>query len=488
MTEHYGDDLYAPADLEDTSYDPTLSDPADDGAPLWETETPEFEALDAVPTEPGVEPLDPAEVPPAPELPDYTDPSTDVEDPYAVPTDAEDPYSVPSDVEDPYATPTDGEDPWAPVDPNDPNVGLDPSDPSYDHYYAEHGHVYEGPSDVSADGSADPLEVPQGGDVPLPEDDYNPDNYTPVEYPYEDPFQVPGHDTGYDPYAEPDYDPYAEGAPYGGGYDAAEDPCYGDHGYDPYTEIYVHVEVDVTVTTDVYDAAPADAPADPYETPVSDEETVPYEGYDPEAEGPYESYGPMEVTHFTPDWSPTDFDGAGEPLADGAYFHEVADPANAPLVTEGQIIEKLTGTPVNEAALAQQAENAGFFDPVHGMDGGNVGSLLELHGIETETVYDADLDTLINALESGDPVMAVVDTNETGMPMHDVVTGQPVEQYPPALSSVWVTGVDVQPDGSVYVLVNDPSWPNGQTMPIEISDFANAWADGGNQAVIAHAQ
>ncbi|UGQ09834.1 hypothetical protein LO772_23405 [Yinghuangia sp. ASG 101] len=522
MNEHYSDDLYTetPDDL-DSSYDTTLGEDPGTDAPLWETDPLDASAdVSADPTA-----TDPLDVPPAPELPDYTDPLTDpvtgepadpwvqdqadaaAADPYAVPTDtADDPYAVPSDVAD---------DPYAPVDPNDPNAGLDPSDPSYDHYYAENGHPYEGPSDVSADGSVDPLEVPQGGDVPVPAD-YDPDAYTPSEYPYEDPFAQPGHDPSYDPYTDPGYNPYADGGPYGGDYDVVYDPCWGDVAYDPYNGVFV--QVDVTVEGDVY--VVGDQSADVYvvnegdtyvdnsstsvdnsstyvdnstsahdhaqPTAATEDNSTYHGGYDADSVVPYPSYGPMDVAHYTPDWAPADFDGVGDPLGDAAYYHGVQDLTNSPLATEGQIIEKLTGQPFNEAALAAEAQNAGFFDPVYGMDGDSVGSLLELHGIETETVYDADMDTLLNALESGDPVMAVVDTNETGLPLHDVVTGTPVEQNPPALSSVWVTGVDVQPDGSVYVLVNDPSWPEGQTMPVEISDFANAWADGGNQAVIAH--
>lgn len=512
----YGDDLYteSPEEL-DTSYDTTYGEDTGADAPLWETETVDGQTLDAsADVSADATAVDPLDVPPAPELPDYTDPLTDpvtgapadswvqdqadaAADPYAVPTDvADDPYAVPTDVsDDPYA-----------VDPNDPNVGLDPSDPSYDHYYAENGHTYDGPSDVS-------------GDVPA---DYDPDAYTPTEYPYQDPFEQPGYDPTYDPYTDPDYNPYADGGPYAGDYDVVYDPCWGDVAYDPYNGVFV--QVDVTVEGDVY--VVGDQSADVYvtnegdtyidnsstyvdnsstyvdnsttyvdqshttvdqshTTVVADDNTY-YGGYEPDSVVPYESYGPMEIAHYTPDWTAADFDGVGDPLGDAAYYHGVQDLANSPLATEGQIIEKLTGQPFNEAALAAEAQNAGFFDPVYGMDSDSVGGLLELHGIETETVYDADMDTLLDALESGDPVMAVVDTNETGLPLHDVVTGAPVEQNPPALSSVWVTGVDVQPDGSVYVLVNDPSWPEGQAMPVEISDFANAWADSGNQAVIAH--
>lgn len=570
MTENYGEDLYeAPADLEDTSYDTTL---AEDGAGsdlLWETESADGQTLDAVTDETGTDPL--TDVAPAPELPDYTDPlevpqggdvpvpegyvdplevpqggdvpvpddyvdpstpvdPTDGSDPYAdagTETPVEDPYAGTEDpygdtgtaTEDPYGD-TGAEDPYAEggVDPNDPNVGLDPSDPSYDHYYAEHGHPYEGPSDVAdvpvEDDNSEAPSDPLPTDIPSDYSDYDPDAYVPTEYPYESPYEYPGYDEGYDPYAEPGYDPYAEGAPYGGDYDVVYDPCWGDYGYDPYNDIFV--EVNVTVEGDVY--VEGDQSADVYvvnegdtyvdnsttyvdnsttvedhstnidytETTVVQEEVVYYEGYDADVVPPYESYGPMEIAHYTPDWSVSDFDGVGEPLADAAYFHEVENPVNAPLATEGAIIEKLTGEPYNEAALVQQAENAGFFDPELGMTNTDVGSLLELHGIETETVYDADVNTLIDALETGDPVMAVVDLNETGIPMRDVVTGEPIEQNPSVMGSVWVTGMDVQPDGSVYVIVNDPTWPEGQTQAIALEDFTNAWYDGGNQAVIAH--
>lgn len=519
MTENYGEDLYAaPADLDDTSYDTTLAEDTAGSDLLWETETVEGEPLDAATTdETGTDPA--LDVPPAPELPDYTDPLTvpqggdvpvpeDYVDPSTStpidPTDGSDPYADTGAVtEDPYASPTDvPEDPYGDTGAVTDDPYASPTDVAED--------PYNFPGDDNSTAPSDPL---PGEDVPTDYSDYDPDSYTPVDYPYESPYDYPGYDESYDPYVDSAYDPYAEGGPYGGDYDVVYDPCWGDYGYDPYNDIFV--EVNVTVEGDVY--VEGDQSADVYvvnegdtyidnsttyednsttyqdnstnidytDSPAVPEETY-YPGYDADALPPYESYGPMEIAHYTPDWNVADFDGAGDPLADAAYFHEVENPVNAPLATEGAIIEKLTGEPYNEAALVQQAENAGFFDPELGMTNTDVGSLLELHGIETETVYDADVNTLIDALETGDPVMAVVDLNETGIPMRDVVTGEPIEQNPSVMGSVWVTGMDVQPDGSVYVIVNDPSWPEGQTQAIALEDFTNAWYDGGNQAVIAH--
>ncbi|MDI2127452.1 hypothetical protein [Yinghuangia seranimata] len=444
--------------------------------------------------------------------------------------------------DDPYGDPYDNTDPGAQQDlqdqtdaqaaghdPNDPNVGLDPSDPSYDHYYAENGHVYDGPTDVSDDPYAEP--VPHDGhaphDGPAPHngyEGYDPEQM-PTEYPYEDPFATDGYDPGYDPYGDPNYNPYEQG-PYGGDFDVY-DGCFGDASYDAYS---IYIDVDVTIDGDVYSGDPADisydgsadadtyAPVDdspdtheaapvvapePHEAPAPAHDTheapapthdthdshLPvephYDGHDPAADAPYNSF---EISHYSPEWALADFDGSGDPAHAAQFFHGVEDPAHAPLAVEGGIVEAMTGEPYNEQAFLQQAQAGGLWDQAQGgMLNTDVGGLLEMHGIETTTVYDANVDTIINALDHGDQVIAVVDTNETGDALHDAVTGQPIEQNPPLMNTVWVTGVDVQPDGSAYVIVNDPSWPEGQTQAIALEDFTNAWADSGNQTVIAHA-
>ncbi|NUP32332.1 MAG: hypothetical protein HOU01_11505 [Streptomycetaceae bacterium] len=371
---------------------------------------------------------------------------------------------------DPLDVPQGGDMPA--YDPNDPNVGLDPSDPNYDHYYAENGHPYDGPSDV-ADGTG-----------------YD---YQPVEYDYSDPFGQDGYDPGYDPYQEPGYNPYDDNV-YGDSYDVQYDPCYGDSHYDSYQNVYVDNSTHIDVHQDVYASASDNtvienndgyAPSDVDYTPDTNYDTT-YTGWDQSYDAPYQSYDAMEVAHYAPTFDVTDFDGAGTPLSDGAFFHEVENPAHGPISVEASIVEKITGEPYNETSAVQEAENAGIYDPEAGMYNTQVGSYLELHGIETETVYGADMNTLMDALEHGDQVIAVVDTNETADPLRDVATGEPIEQNPPALNSVWVTGIDVDENGHAFVIVNDPTWPEGQTQAIAVEDFANAWADGDNQAVIAH--
>ncbi|MGR6999578.1 hypothetical protein ACU686_17930 [Yinghuangia aomiensis] len=56
----------------------------------------------------------------------------------------------------------------------------------------------------------------------------------------------------------------------------------------------------------------------------------------------------MEVAHYALTFDVTDFDGAGTPLSDGAFFHPVEDPAHGPISVEASIVEKITGEPYNE--------------------------------------------------------------------------------------------------------------------------------------------
>ncbi|MYW05948.1 hypothetical protein [Streptomyces sp. SID3343] len=257
--------------------------------------------------------------------------------------------------------------------------------------------------------------------------------------PYADPY---GDPSGYDPYADPSgYDPYADPA-----------------GYDP----------------SQYDPA----------------------GYDPGGYGDYEhsAYAPWgadidengNMAYTPPNWTPDQFDGAGDPVGDAQYWQQQTSPTSCAVVTQGMILEKLTGMPLDENALMTQAEQAGIYDPQTGTQLEDIGKLLEMNGVDADQVQNADMFQLLDSLERGDQVIVGLDANEIWQPMHDTVTDAPLEQNPPAGHAVWVTGIDTQPDGSVYVLLNDPGAPFGSVEPIPLQDFVNAWQDFGSDMTVAH--
>lgn len=200
-----------------------------------------------------------------------------------------------------------------------------------------------------------------------------------------------------------------------------------------------------------------------------------------EAFGVFEWFGEYEL--FVPDWDPQYFDGVGDPigLAD-LWFLQDGENACA-VATQTMVLNAVTGLDFDEATLAEIAEAQGWFDPDTGTHPFDVGRILDHHGLQTETSFFGDITDLVEALDRGDHVLAGVNAQEIWQPLRDV-DGLPVDQAS-MMHSVWVTGVDQTPDGSYYVILNDPGDPDGRLMPVALEDFLNAWEDSGNHLVLA---
>jgi hypothetical protein len=185
-----------------------------------------------------------------------------------------------------------------------------------------------------------------------------------------------------------------------------------------------------------------------------------------------------------PDWSPADFDGVGTPLDDARHWHAQTEPNSCAVVTQGAVLESVTGVPCDEQQLSEVARRAGWYDPASGTRPADVGKLLEAHGVPCEQIRDAQITDIAAALERGDKVLVGLDGTEIAAPLRDPTTGAPVEQ-PDAGHCVWVTGIDANPNGSIHVLVNDPGHPAGRMAPVDLLDFLNAWDDRANHLTVA---
>jgi hypothetical protein len=282
-------------------------------------------------------------------------------------------------------------------------------------------------------------------------------------------------------YDQPYDYPYDDGGPWTpiDPNDGAYPPFGEDNPYqDPYFDEYGNPIVDPSELPPAHPTGPYDGPAyndaPGYDTPVYDD-------------GPY---APADAVPYTPDWGPEDFDGIGNPVNDAALWHLQEGDMSCAVVAQGMILEDITGVPFDEQALVQQAMDAGIFDPENGTYNSDIGKLLEMNGVDCDQIQNADVQTLMDALENGDRPIVSLDANEIWEPLHDPATGMPIEQDPPAGHAVWITGMDVQinPDGSqsVYVLMNDSGTPNGACQAVELNDFLNAWEDTGNFLTVAH--
>lgn len=366
------------------------------------------------------------------------------------------------------------------IDTLDTAAGGDTAAPLWETETATDG-AYPNPDGSFGDPNYDPFTADSDGDGLVDGIDLTPDGVEPGGY-YTDPYAsdtdgdgIPdaADQTPYGPNTQP-YDPYADpagdpGTPPGMDPLTPNDPYADPYGsYDPSTDPY----------------ADPNAPSDPYADPA---------GYDPNGfDG--QAYAPWgatfdengEMTYVPADWTPDQFDGVGDPLGDAQYWQEQTSPTSCAVVTQGMILEKLTGLPMDEQTLMDQAEQAGIYDPENGTRMDDIGKLLEMNGVDTDTVENADMQQMVDALANGDQVIVGLDAKEIWTPLHDASTDAPLEQDPPMGHAVWVTGIDQQPDGSFVVLLNDPGAPFGEIEAVPLEDFVNAWEDNGASMTLAH--
>ena len=140
------------------------------------------------------------------------------------------------------------------------------------------------------------------------------------------------------------------------------------------------------------------------------------------------------------------------------------------------VVSELTGQVVDKDAVAQSAAEAGLLSAEpgggFGMTAGQVERLLELHGVPAE-IESGDLARLESHLAAGHGVIVGVDASETAGYEDAVAQADHV---------IVVTGIDHVRDVAV---VNDPGRPDGAGLEIPLATLTDAWADSGNQMIVA---
>ncbi|MBE9191183.1 hypothetical protein IQ230_12625 [Gloeocapsopsis crepidinum LEGE 06123] len=173
----------------------------------------------------------------------------------------------------------------------------------------------------------------------------------------------------------------------------------------------------------------------------------------------------------------------GDPFSDADYWRQQQGANSCAVVAQICVYESLTGYRISEDDASNYAYQQGWFDPNTGTSLVHVGKVLNTLGIDTYQPYDASLDTLADALVRGDKPIVGLDGNEIWNPQYDWY-GNPIEQSN-AGHAVWVTGIDLEHDGSVNIILNDSGHSGGMTSVVDAYDFIHAWEDYGNFVSIA---
>jgi hypothetical protein len=177
----------------------------------------------------------------------------------------------------------------------------------------------------------------------------------------------------------------------------------------------------------------------------------------------------------------------GTPDSDADYWRHQRGDSTCTVVAQMSIYESITGEYITESTAAEYAEDRGWFDPKTGTSPKNSGKILNSLGIKTKQYYDADVNTIIDAMNRGDKVMASIDANEIWEPTYNRDTGKPYEQKGTAGHTVWVTGVEWNSDDTANFYLNDSGISAGQESTVDYYDFMNAWGDYDNLLTVVDA-
>lgn len=137
------------------------------------------------------------------------------------------------------------------------------------------------------------------------------------------------------------------------------------------------------------------------------------------------------------------------------------------------------GLDVSEAQLIQEAIDNGWYTPGQGTTIGDVGKLMELHGIDVTQSQGASLYNLVSELSKGHPVLIGVDSGELWFPGPDE-TFEDFIHGPQADHALLISGLNFNDDftsGTVNLI--DPG-TGDVCKGYSLHQFVDAWNDSGN--------
>lgn len=169
----------------------------------------------------------------------------------------------------------------------------------------------------------------------------------------------------------------------------------------------------------------------------------------------------------------------GTPEADtGKWVGMPTYPNAYSIRCEEFILRQFTGQDLSEKALVQEAMDNGLYTPGEGTRMEELGTLLELHGIEVNRYVQANQWQLAKELAEGHKVMIGVDSGELWETdsIIEVLLEKLGFQLSGADHAVIVSGIDTSDPDNIKVLVSDPG--TGEPLAsYPMVEFLDAWKD-----------
>ncbi|WP_159029079.1 hypothetical protein [Streptomyces viridochromogenes] len=185
-------------------------------------------------------------------------------------------------------------------------------------------------------------------------------------------------------------------------------------------------------------------------------------------------------------YSVTDADYTfGEPDRDMQVWHQQDHPDTCAIAVQEFALDSVTGQDFSEGALRQEAMEHGWYAPGGGTTLGDVGNLLEAHGIAVEREGGATLQDVAQELDVGHKVIAGVNAETIWDAGHPDGGSLPLEAFPGIPGQltdhvVEIIGIDQSDPTNPEVVLNDPGTPDGRGLEVPIDVFNQAWAASGN--------
>jgi len=172
----------------------------------------------------------------------------------------------------------------------------------------------------------------------------------------------------------------------------------------------------------------------------------------------------------------------GDPMSDAASFVHQDYSDTCAIASQTMILHQF-GVNITEQDAIYTSLAEGWYQPGNGTQPDDVGNLLEVYGVPTHSVSNANISQLAMELQNGHKVIVGVNSSELWDigPLNEFKNwlidafGLDSSQFIPADHAICVTGIDISDPNNPMVIVNDPGDYSGGGKAYPLDRFMDAW-------------